>query len=50
LAVFERKILRRIFGTVKINNHQRSRNNNELMQIYDDLDVESFIRISRLNG
>jgi hypothetical protein len=48
LAVFERKILRRIFGAVKINNQWRSRNNNELMQLYDDLDIVSFIRISRL--
>jgi hypothetical protein len=35
LAISERKILR-IFGAVKINNQWRSRNNNELMQLYDD--------------
>jgi hypothetical protein len=45
---FERNILRRIFGAVKINNQCRSRNNNELKQLYDDLDIVSFIRISRL--
>jgi hypothetical protein len=43
LAVFERKILRRIFGAVKINNQWRSRNNNELMQLYGDLDIVSFM-------
>jgi hypothetical protein len=48
LAVLERKILRRIFGAVKINNQWRRRNNNELMQLYGDMDIVSFMRINRL--
>jgi hypothetical protein len=48
LAVFERKVLRKILGTIKVNNCWRRRHNNELMQLYGDLDIVSFIRINRL--
>jgi hypothetical protein len=48
LAVFERKVLTKIQGAIKINNCWRRRHNNELMQLYGDLDVVSFIRINRL--
>jgi hypothetical protein len=48
LAVFERKILRRIFGAIKVNENWRKRHNKELMQMFGDLDILSFVRISRL--
>jgi hypothetical protein len=48
LAVFERKAVRKILGAIKINNCWRRRHNNELIQLYDDLDMISFIRINRL--
>jgi hypothetical protein len=48
LAVFEQKVLRKILGAIKINNCWRRRYNNELMQLYGDLDAVSFIRINRL--
>jgi hypothetical protein len=47
LAIFERKVLRKILGAIKINNCWRRRHNNELMQLYGDLDTVSFIRINR---
>ena len=46
LAVFERKVLRRILGAVKINDTWRRRNK-ELMNLYEDMDIISFIRLSR---
>jgi hypothetical protein len=39
--------LRKILGATKISNYWRRRHN-ELMQLYGDLDVVSFIRINRL--
>ena len=48
LAIFERKVLRRILGAVKINDTWRKRNNSELTKFYDDVDIVSFIRLSRL--
>jgi hypothetical protein len=47
LAVFERKILRRIFGAIKVNENWRKRHK-ELKQAFGDLDILSFVRISRL--
>jgi hypothetical protein len=47
LAVFERKILRKILGAIKTNCWRR-RHNNEPMQLYGHLDIVSFIRINRL--
>jgi hypothetical protein len=48
LAVFERKILRRIFGAIKVNENWRKRHNKELKQVFGGLDILSFVRISRL--
>ena len=39
LAVFERKVLRNILGAVKINYIWRRRNNSELMNLYEDVDI-----------
>jgi hypothetical protein len=47
-AVFKREVLRKILGAKKINNCWRGRHNNELMQLYGDLDIVSFIIINRL--
>jgi hypothetical protein len=48
LSVFERKLLRRIFGGIKVNENWRKRYNKELMQLFGDLDILSFVRISQL--
>jgi hypothetical protein len=48
LAVFERKFLRRIFGAIKVNENWKKRHNKELKQAFGDLDILSFVRISRL--
>jgi hypothetical protein len=48
LAVFEQKVLRKLLEAIKINNCWGRRHNNELMQLYGDLDIVSFIRINRL--
>jgi hypothetical protein len=47
-AVFKLEVLRKMLGAIKINNCWRGRHNNELMQLYGDLDIVSFIRINRL--
>jgi hypothetical protein len=47
LAVFERKVLRKILGATKINTCWR-RHDNKLMQLYGDLDIVSLIIINRL--
>jgi hypothetical protein len=47
MAGFERKVLGKILGAIKINNCW-GRHNNELMQLYGYLDIVSFIRINRL--
>jgi hypothetical protein len=49
LAASERKVLRRIFGGIKLNQNWRKRYNKELMHLFGDLDILSFVRISRLN-
>jgi len=49
LAAFERKVLRRMFGGIKLNENWRKRYNKELLQLFGDLDKLSFVRISRLN-
>jgi hypothetical protein len=43
LAVFERKILRRLFGAIKVNENWRKRHNEELMQMFGDLDILSLL-------
>jgi hypothetical protein len=48
LSVFERKDLRRFFGGIKVNENWRKRYNKELMQLFEDLDILSFVGIKRL--
>ena len=48
LAVFERKVLRSILGAVKLNDTRRRRNSSELMNLYEDVNIISLIRLSRL--
>ena len=47
LASFKRKILRRIFGTAKIDN-TGGKYNSDLENMFGVLDLVSFIRINRL--
>ena len=49
LAAFERKVLRRMFGGINGNENWRKQYNKELVQLFGDLDILSFVRISRLN-
>jgi hypothetical protein len=44
-----RKVLRRMFVGIKVNGIGRKGYNKELMQLFGDLDVLSFVRISRLD-
>lgn len=48
LKIFERKILRRIFGPICENGVWRSRYNDELYTIYGDTDVVKVIKSSRV--
>ena len=43
---FERKVLRRKFGGIKVRENWRKRYNKELMQLIGDLDILLFVRIS----
>jgi len=45
----ERKVLRRIFGGIKVSESWRWRCNRELIQLFGDSDILTFGRISRLN-
>jgi hypothetical protein len=47
LAVFERKVLRRIFWGNLINGNVRKEHNKELMQLFGDLDTLSLVVASR---
>ena len=49
LGVFERKILRKIYGTIIDNGGYRRRWNHELYELYLDIDVLRRIKISRLH-
>jgi hypothetical protein len=49
LVTFERKVLRRMNGGIKVNKNWKKGYNKELMQPFGDLDILSFVRISRLN-
>jgi hypothetical protein len=49
LATFEGNVLRRMSGGIKVNENWRKRCNKEFMQLFGDLDILSFVRISRLN-
>jgi hypothetical protein len=48
LGVFEREILRRIYGPVCEGVTWRSRRNEELYRLYDETDLVTSIRITRL--
>jgi hypothetical protein len=48
LGAFERKILRRIYGPLGEVATWRSRYNEELYRLYDEIDLVTAIRISRL--
>lgn len=48
LAAFERKVLRRMFGGIKINKNLIKRYNKEVTELFGDLDTLSFVIISRL--
>jgi len=48
LLVFERKILRSIFGGIKVDETWRRRYNHELYQLYNEPDIVKFIKINRL--
>lgn len=48
LGVFERKILRKIFGPICVGDAYRIRWNDELYELYDDVDIVQRINIQRL--
>jgi hypothetical protein len=48
LGGFERKILRRIYGPICEGTTWRSRYNEELYRLYDETDLVTTIRITRL--
>ena len=48
LGIFERKILRRIFGAVQENSNWRIRYNHELYEQYKSLDIVTYIKFKRL--
>jgi hypothetical protein len=48
LGVFERKILRRIYGPICEGAIWRSRYNEELFRLYDETDLVTTVRITRL--
>jgi hypothetical protein len=48
-AVFEKKVLRKMSGGIKVNENWRKLFNTALMQLFGDLGILSFVRISRLN-
>jgi len=49
LAAFERKVLRRMSGGIKVNENWRKPYNEQIMQLLGDVDILSFVRISQLN-
>jgi hypothetical protein len=49
LATFERNVLRRMSGRIKVRENWRKRYNKELMQLFGDFDILSFVRVSRWN-
>src|ERR1700743_1048580 len=48
LLVFERRILRTIFGGIQIENNWRRRFNHELYELYAEPDMVKYIKINRL--
>jgi len=49
LVAFERKVLKRILKGIKVNENWRKRCNKELLQLFGDFDILSFVRIIRPN-
>jgi hypothetical protein len=49
LAAFQRKVLRRMFGGIKVSENWRKRYDEELMELFGDFDTLRFDRISHLN-
>jgi hypothetical protein len=45
LATFERKVLRRMFGLIKVNENWKTRYNEELRQLFRDLFIYIYIYI-----
>jgi hypothetical protein len=50
LGVFERKVLRPIFGPTNDYGEWRIKYNDELYTLYKDSDIITYIKINRLNG
>lgn len=49
LKIFERKILRRIFGPVRVNqNEWRIRTNEEVQEMYDEINIATYVKLNRL--
>jgi hypothetical protein len=48
-ATFERRILGRMFGEIIVNENWKKRYNEDLMQVFGELEILSFVRISPLN-
>jgi hypothetical protein len=49
VGTFERENVLRMFGGIKANGNWRKRYNKELIQLFGNLDILSFVRISQLN-
>ena len=48
LRIFERQIIRKIFGPVNIDNIWRIRNNVEIDKLIEDADVMRFVKAQRI--
>jgi hypothetical protein len=48
INIFERKILRKIFGAVREGDYWRARYNNELCGLYREQDLVSYIKVGRM--
>lgn len=48
LLIFERSIMRRIFGPVREGHVWRRRRNAELSELYGDIDIVKFVKLGRL--
>ena len=49
LRVFERKILRKIFGPIRVGAEFKPRMNQELYELYADIDINRRIKQMQLN-
>jgi hypothetical protein len=48
VATYARTVLRRMFEGIKVNENWRNPYNEEIMQVFGDLDILSFVRINQL--